>query len=480
LQKTGSQTFSLSKILQEQLMQASSFSNTAISSPLLQSIVALGYTEMTPIQAKTIPLILAGEDVIAKAKTGSGKTVAFGIGLLSNLDASVYETQALVLCPTRELADQVSKAIRSLATFIPNIKLLTLCGGVPIRHQLASLAQHAPHIVVGTPGRIKDHLIRKSLDLETVRVLVLDEADRMLDMGFEDEISFVVAETPDEKQTLLFSATYPESILAMSEHIQHNPIEISVDEVHDAGQIEQLFYKAEEQDKPQAVVALLAKYQPDSTVIFCNTKYNCEQVADFLAQQGYSVLALTGDLEQRERDQVLLRFANKSCSILVATDVAARGLDIKELSAVLVYDLSHDPEVHIHRIGRTGRAGQKGLAFSLCASNELERAKAIAAYQAVELKWDKFNAARIPKNTTLKPAMVTLVIDGGRKNKIRAGDILGALTGEAGLSGSEVGKIDIFDARTYVAIKRTSANIALTRLQQGTIKGKKLRVKVLE
>lgn len=461
-------------------MQPIKFSDTAISSPLLQSIVALGYTEMTPIQAKSIPLILAGEDVIAKAKTGSGKTVAFGIGLLSNLDASVYDTQALVLCPTRELADQVSKAIRGLAAFIPNIKLLTLCGGVPIRHQLASLAQHAPHIVVGTPGRIKDHLIRKSLDLETVRVLVLDEADRMLDMGFEEEISFVVAEIPDEKQTLLFSATYPESILAMSEHIQHEPIEISVDEAHDEGQIEQLFYKAEEQDKPQAVVALLTKYQPDSTVIFCNTKYNCQLVADFLVQQGYSVLALNGDLEQRERDQVLLRFANKSCSILVATDVAARGLDIKDLSAVIVYDLSHDPEVHIHRIGRTGRAGQKGLAFSLCAGNELERAKAIATYQNTALKWDKFNAARIPKNTTLKPAMVTLVIDGGRKSKIRAADILGALTGEAGLAGSEVGKIDIFDVRTYVAIKRTSANIALTRLQQGTIKGRKLRVKALD
>jgi ATP-independent RNA helicase DbpA len=455
------------------------FSNIDISAPLLQSIEALGYSEMTPIQAQSIPFILAGDDIIAKAKTGSGKTVAFGIGLLSKLDVNLYETQALVLCPTRELADQVSKAIRSLARFIPNIKLLTLCGGVPQGHQIASLNQHAPHIVVGTPGRIQDHLKRQSLSLKKLRVLVLDEADRMLDMGFEDQISFVVKQTSKTKQTLLFSATYPDSILEMSAHIQQSPVEITVDETHDDGQIEQLFYKAEELQKPLAVVALLAKYQPESTVIFCNTKYNCQVIENWLGQQGYSALSLTGDLDQRERDQTLLRFANKSCSVLVATDVAARGLDIKDLSAVIVYDLSPDPEVHVHRAGRTGRAGQKGLVFSLCAESEVERAKVIEAYQKIPIKWDKFNPAKLPKNTTLRPSMVTLVIDGGRKSKIRAADILGALTGEAGLAGSEVGKIDIFDVRTYVAIKRTSANIALSRLQTGKIKGRKLRVRAL-
>jgi len=461
-------------------MQATKFSSTALSEPLLQSIVALGYSDMTPIQAKSLPFILAGEDIIAKAKTGSGKTVAFGLGLLANLDASLYETQALVLCPTRELADQVSKAIRGLAAFMPNIKLLTLCGGVPIRHQLASLAQHAPHIVVGTPGRIKDHLTRKSLKLDAVQVLVLDEADRMLEMGFEEEVKAVVAETSSDKQTLLFSATYPDAIQAMSANIQRAPIEISVDEVHQAGQIEQLFYKVDEAEKLSALVSLLAQYQPESSVVFCNTKYACQQVAAGLAQQGYSVLALNGDLEQRERDQVLLRFANKSCSVLVATDVAARGLDIKELAAVMVYDLSADPQTHIHRIGRTGRAGQKGLAFSLCTAEELQRAKAIAAHQKMTLQWGTLTATRGQKNKTLKPAMVTLVIDGGRKSKIRASDVLGALTGTAGLSGDEVGKIDIFDVRTYVAIKRASAAIALTRLQEGTIKGRKLRVKTLD
>lgn len=461
-------------------MQATKFSSTALSEPLLQSIVALGYSDMTPIQAKSLPFILAGEDIIAKAKTGSGKTVVFGLGLLANLDASLYETQALVLCPTRELADQVSKAIRGLAAFMPNIKLLTLCGGVPIRHQLASLAQHAPHIVVGTPGRIKDHLTRKSLKLDAVQVLVLDEADRMLEMGFEEEVKAVVAETSSDKQTLLFSATYPDSIQAMSANIQHAPIEISVDEVHQVGQIEQLFYKVDEAEKLSALVSLLTQYQPESSVVFCNTKYACQQVANGLAQQGYSVLALNGDLEQRERDQVLLRFANKSCSVLVATDVAARGLDIKELAAVMVYDLSADPQTHIHRIGRTGRAGQKGLAFSLCTTEELQRAKAIAAHQKMALQWGTLTATRGQKNKTLKPAMVTLVIDGGRKSKIRASDVLGALTGSAGLSGDEVGKIDIFDVRTYVAIKRASAMIALTRLQEGTIKGRKLRVKTLD
>lgn len=460
-------------------MQPIKFSDFAINASLLQSLEALGFIDMTPIQAKSIPLILAGQDIIAKAKTGSGKTIAFGIGLLSKLDTDRYETQALVLCPTRELADQVSKVLRRLASFMPNIKLLTLCGGVPLRHQLASLEQHAPHIVVGTPGRVKDHLKRNSLNLKTVKLLVLDEGDRMLEMGFEADINYVVARTTVERQILLFSATYPDTIQTMSGELQHAPVSVTVDDVHDEGQIEQFFYSAEEHQKPQALVALLAKYQPESTVVFCNTKRSCQTVTDWLLEQQYAVLALNGDLEQRERDQVLLRFANKSCSILVATDVAARGLDIKDLAAVVVYELSADPEVHVHRIGRTGRAGQKGLALSFCAGTELERAKAIADYQKTPLVWEKFNAAKMPKNTSLKPAMVTLVIDGGRKEKIRATDILGALTGEAGLAGSDVGKIDIFDVRTYVAIHRASVTKALAYLQQGKIKGRKLRVRAL-
>lgn len=460
-------------------MSSVTFLTISLPAPLLQSVETLGYSEMTPIQEKALPLILSGEDIIAKAKTGSGKTVAFGLGLLSKLDAERFATQALVLCPTRELADQVSKVIRGLARFIPNVKLLTLCGGVPIKHQLGSLSQHAPHIVVGTPGRIKDHLMRHSLKIRQVNMLVLDEADRMLEMGFEADIAFIVRHISKEKQTLLFSATYPDEINAMSAHIQSNPVEIEVDSTHTSAHITQIFYKAEEEQKPQALVALLNKYQPESTVIFCNTKYSCNLVAKFLGEQHYHVLALNGDLEQRERDQVLLRFANNSCSILVATDVAARGLDIKGLSAVIVYELSADPEVHVHRVGRTGRAGQRGLALSFCNSQEMARAKAIETYQNTVFTWDKFNALKIPKNTTLRPAMVTLVIDGGRKDKIRASDILGALTGEAGLSGDEVGKIDLFDVRTYVAIKRSSANIALLKLQQGTIKGRKWRVRAL-
>lgn len=461
-------------------MQPIKFVDTPISASLLQSLEALGFNAMTPIQAKSIPLILSNQDIIAKAKTGSGKTVAFGVGVLSKLEPALFETQALVLCPTRELADQVSKVLRRLASFMPNIKLLTLCGGVPIRHQLASLDQHAPHIVVGTPGRIKDHLKRNSLNLKKLRLLVLDEADRMLDMGFGEDIHFVVGRTAAQKQVLLFSATYPESIEAMSQTLQNDPVAVTIDDVHEVGQIEQFFYSAEEHQKPQALVSLLAKYQPESTVIFCNTKRSCQIVTDWLTEQKFAVLCLNGDLEQRERDQVLLRFANKSCSILVATDVAARGLDIKDLSAVIVYELSADPEVHVHRIGRTGRAGQKGLALSFCAGNELERARAIAAYQNTPIVWEKFNAAKIPKNTSLKPLMVTLIIDGGRKEKIRATDILGALTGDAGLAASDVGKIDIYDVRTYVAIHRASATKALNSLQQGKIKGRKLRVRALE
>ena len=457
-------------------MIPTAFATLPLKPSLLQNLNSLGYDKMTPIQAHSLPLILAGTDVIAQAKTGSGKTAAFGIGLLSRLVVPHFGVQGMVLCPTRELADQVSKELRRLARFIDNIKILTLCGGVPFGPQLGSL-EHGAHIVVGTPGRMLDHLRRGTLELKSLRMLVLDEADRMLDMGFQDDLKTIIAAAPRNRQTLLFSATYPESIAAMSATVQSQPVTVKVEAVHDSQQIKQLFYLVEREKRTAALAQILGHYRAESTLVFCNTKKECQEVADTLKQRGFSALAIHGDLEQRERDQVLARFANKSVSILVATDVAARGIDIKELSAVINYELTRDPEVHIHRIGRTGRAGEQGLALSLVTIADRRRATAIEDALGETIVRVEVETLTMPSTATHEAPMVTLCIEGGRKNKMRPGDILGALTGEAGISGSVVGKINIFDFHTYVAIRRPSAKLALERLSANKIKGRFFKVR---
>ncbi|RQM71845.1 ATP-dependent RNA helicase DbpA [Aeromonas jandaei] len=458
-------------------MNNSEFSSLNLSPALLENLTTLGYLQMTPIQAQSLPLVLDGKDLIAKAKTGSGKTAAFGLGLLSSLDVNRLEVQALVLCPTRELADQVATEIRRLARTLPNVKLVTLCGGTPTAPQSATLSFGA-HIAVGTPGRILKHLEQGTLELDSLKTLVLDEADRMLDMGFGEDINRVISHAPRDRQTLLFSATYPEGIAQMSRGVQRNPVEVSVEALHEESAIEQKLYEVPAGQRLDALTWLLSHYQPGSCVVFCNTKRACNDVADHLAAKGFSALALNGDLEQRERDQVLVRFANGSATILVATDVAARGLDIKELGAVINYELTYDPEVHVHRIGRTGRAGQQGLALSLYQPNEAQRVNLIEEYQQAPMPLgdlDTIGRAIKP----LAPQMVTLSIDAGRKTKVRAGDILGALTGEGGIAGADVGKIQISEQYSYVAVKQSVAKAALKRLQEGKIKGRSYRARKL-
>lgn len=429
---------------------------------------------MTPIQQQSLPAILRGKDVQAQAKTGSGKTAAFGIGLLQQLDIQTYQVQALILCPTRELADQVSKEIRRLARPIPNTKILALCGGAPIGPQFASL-QHQPHIVVGTPGRILKHLQKGTLTLNKVNVLVLDEADRMLDMGFHDDIMRIIDETPAQRQTLLFSATYPDEIKDISMAIQKSPVDIQVETLHDDKNIKQVFYEIQKSTRTETLVALLQHYRPQSCVVFCNRKQQCDELAKELKQYGFHALALHGDLEQKERDQVLVRFSNKSSSILIATDVAARGLDIKDLNAVINYELSPDPEIHIHRIGRTGRAGNEGLALSLFTASEAPKVNAIEDYQGGAVTIEETPSLKIQDKFKLVPPMVTLRINAGRKNKVRAGDILGALTKNTELQGKQIGKIDIFDIVSYVAVEQSIAKQALKTLSEGKIKGRKFR-----
>ncbi len=458
-------------------MTTSSFATLALSQEMLENLTLLKYAEMTPIQASCLPIILEGRDLLAQAKTGSGKTAAFGIGLLHSLESQNYWTQSLILCPTRELADQVAKELRRLARAIPNTKIVTLCGGTALGPQVSSLEQHQPHIVVGTPGRILKHLQKESLHLKKLQSLVLDEADRMLDMGFHDDIMEIIRKTPHKRQTLLFSATYPEEMQEISGAIQTNPTDIRIDTEHDNQRIKQTFYKISKSERTKTLVALLNHYNPETSVVFCNRKQQCQELADYLWQQGFHALALHGDLEQKQRDQVLLQFSNKSSSILVATDVAARGLDIKDLKAVINFELAHDPDIHIHRIGRTGRAGNKGLALSLFMDNEQHKVEAIEEYQNITVNIEQVNTLKAKENFKLIPPMVTLCISGGRKSKVRAGDILGALTAKGGLIGSHIGKIDIFDNVAFVAIEYQVAKQGLEILSSGKIKGRKFKVR---
>jgi ATP-independent RNA helicase DbpA len=433
---------------------------------------------MTPIQAASLPPALAGKDLIAQAKTGSGKTAAFALSLLARLNPRRFAVQALVLCPTRELADQVSQEIRRLARGADNIKVLTLCGGSQMRPQISSL-EHGAHVVVGTPGRIMDHLQRESLDLSALDTLVLDEADRMLDMGFYDDIAFVAKACPRERQTLLFSATYPEGIASLSRAFLRDPLQITLTEQHEAGKIRQRFYEVVPEQRLAAVGQLLRHYRPVSTLAFCNTRQQCRDLLQVLRAEGFVALALHGEMEQRERDQVLIQFANRSCSVLVATDVAARGLDIDQLEAVINVDVTPDSEVHVHRIGRTGRVDQEGWAFSLVSGNQMARVRNIVTALGQEVEWHALGELQESSTARLLPPMMTLLILGGRKEKIRPGDVLGALTGEAGFAKEQIGKIKVTETATYVAVARNIGQDALRKLSAGTVKGKKVKVHLL-
>jgi ATP-independent RNA helicase DbpA len=472
-------------------MTDTAFSSLQLDPRFLANLTQLGYTQMTPVQASTLPLALAGRDLIAQAKTGSGKTAAFGIGMLLGLNPTLFAVQGMVMCPTRELADQVANELRRLARGIGNVKIVTLTGGIPMRPQIASL-EFGAHIVVGTPGRIRDHLQRKTLDLARLRTLVLDEADRMTDMGFYDEIAAIVRECPARRQTLLFSATYPDDIREATALFLNNPEEVAVETRHAPAQIEQRFYEIGFEGREEAVARVLRHYRPGSAIAFCNTKARCREVVDFLRAKGFAALALYGELEQRERDETLVLFANRSCSVLVATDVAARGIDVAGLELVLNVDVSKDPEVHVHRVGRTGRAGETGLAVTLSAPNEKRFVRLIEDLQGLSAEWHplaELDDVDIPADELARLApMVTLSFAGGKKDKLRPGDLLGALAKDAGLTKEQVGKIHIFEFTSYVAIERSVARQAFQRLNAGnplgpdygSVKGRSFKMRFIE
>ena len=458
--------------------RAQDFSALALSPATLTNLQQLGYLHMTPIQAASLPPALLGKDLIAQASTGSGKTAAFGLALLSNLNPRCFGVQALVLCPTRELADQVSEEIRRLARGTDNVKVVTLCGGVPLRGQAQSLS-HGAHIVVGTPGRVMDHLERQHLVLDQLNTLVLDEADRMLDMGFFDDIATVARQCPKTRQTLLFSATYPEGIAKLSQQFMKEPQQITVQAQHSDGKIEQRWYEVKNSERLHTVSMLLQHFRPESSIAFCNTKQQCRDLVAVLQAQGFSALALFGELEQRERDQVLVQFANRSCSVLVATDVAARGLDIADLAAVINVDVTPDAEVHIHRIGRTGRGDAEGLALNLASMDEMGSVGKIEVLQGRPSQWSQVSELTPTGSGPLVPPMATVQIIGGRKEKIRAGDVLGALTGDMGYVREQIGKINVNDFSTYVAVARAIAPQVVQRLNDGRVKGKSVKARLV-
>ena len=460
-------------------MSQSNFASLELQPALLGNLDSLGYTTMTSVQAKSLPMILAGDDVIGQAKTGSGKTAAFGLGLLNKLKVKQFRVQTLVLCPTRELADQVAVEIRRLARAIHNIKVLTLCGGTAFGPQIGSL-EHGAHIIVGTPGRVEEHLRKKTLKLQHLTTFVLDEADRMLDMGFQPVVDEIIDYLPDTRQTLLFSATFPEQIESLAQRVMHNPMRVEVDTTHDSSSIKQYLYQVPDGTQRElALRLLLLHFNPESALVFCTTKQQTQEVAAELRQHGFSAQAINGDLDQREREDRLVQFANKSTSVLVATDLAARGLDIDSLDMVLNYYIQSDPEVHTHRIGRTGRAGASGLACSLFQAKESHKVARLEGYLGGSLEKPPLPPLSLLKSAPQKPPMVTLQIDGGKKQKVRPGDILGALTGKDGIAGASVGKINVYSQSAYIAINRADARRALQILGEGRVKGRSFRARQL-
>ncbi|MHC4847235.1 MAG: ATP-dependent RNA helicase DbpA [Planctomycetota bacterium] len=458
----------------------SGFASLALSPSLLAVVAELGYTEMTPIQAQGIPLLLDGEDIVGQAKTGSGKTAAFSLPILQKLDLDKRVLQAVVLCPTRELCAQVAREIRKLGRKHAGLHVLVISGGQPMRAQLAAL-EKGVHVVVGTPGRVLDHLGRRTLDLRQVSMAVLDEADRMLDMGFAEEMEKILAALPKARQTAFFSATFPGTIEEMSRTHQRDALRVTIDEPEEEiPQIRQLVLAAEPDEKLRALYRVLAEHPHDSALIFCHLKATVGELTNTLAEAGASAACLHGDLEQVDRDRVMAMFRNRSVRLLVATDVAARGIDVADLDLVINYDLPAKPDIYIHRIGRTGRAGKLGLAVSLATRRDDRKIAAIEERIGAPLERMTAGGADLTRQVARAAEMGTIHIAGGRKDKVRPGDILGALTGEAGgLRGEQIGKIEIHDRRAYVAVARDVCRKAVDSLNNGRIKGRKFRASLV-
>lgn len=519
-------------------METVRFEELNISEELNRAIRDMGFEETTPIQAQAIPYILEGKDVIGQAQTGTGKTASFGIPILEMVDAQDSSLQALVLCPTRELAIQVAEEIRKLGKYLQGIKLLPIYGGQPIERQIRSLKKGV-QVVIGTPGRVMDHMRRKTLRLDKVKMVVLDEADEMLNMGFREDIETILEDTPKTRQTVLFSATMPKAILEIAKTHQNNPEVVKV--VHKeltVPSIEQYYFEVKEKNKFEILTRLIDMYNPKLALIFCNTKKKVDELVSDLQGRGYFADGLHGDMKQSLRDRVMSSFRNGNIEILIATDVAARGIDVDDVEIVFNYDVPQDEEYYVHRIGRTGRAGRSGKAFTFVVGKEIYKLKDIQRYTKTKILHQQVpsindveeakmeilmeNIKNIIENEDLtkqiriaerlleedytaidlaaallkmtmrkeneeevdidfedtgsEPGMVRLFMNIGRKQNVRARDIVGAIAGETGLSGKLIGTIDVYDKYTFVEVPKEYAKDVLKIMNNTQIKGKPINV----
>ncbi|GJM22643.1 MAG: ATP-dependent RNA helicase [Planctomycetota bacterium] len=463
------------------------FEPLALAPELLAVLGELGFTQPTPVQAQSVPALLAGKDLIGQSKTGSGKTAAFALPILQRLDLDQRDIQALVLCPTRELCAQVTREFRTLGCKLSGLAVLELAGGQPIAPQITAL-ERGVHVAVGTPGRVLDHLGRDTLVPRAVKTVVLDEADRMLDMGFGPDVQRILRALPDPRQTVLFSATMPRSVRALSREHQRAAVQVTIEEAPEAAapEIRQARVVASAEDSLHALLWVLHSFPHEQALIFCNFKATVRDLAAQLSQAGFSVGRLDGDLDQFYRDQMLARFRNQSVRLLIATDVAGRGIDVPELELVINYELPQQPDVYVHRIGRTGRAGQAGVAVSLMTPRQDGRLRAIEALTGTPLEKLPRDAdndpglARLLEQLPRDARFATVQVSAGRKHKVRPGDLLGALTGEAGgLAGADIGKIEMHDRLSYVAVVRGEARHAVHALNVGRIKGKRYKATLI-
>ncbi len=462
-------------------MTTSEFLNFDLKPALLTVIQELGFQTPTPIQLQGLPLLLAGQDVIGQSKTGSGKTATFVLPILNTVNLQLKRPQALILCPTRELANQVTRDVRKLGRRLEGLQVLTLSGGSPSREQSQALLRGV-HIVVGTPGRVLDLLQKERFEASALKTLVLDEADKMLDMGFEEQIHDVVSGLPLARQTVFFSATFSSSIKSLSAKYQKNPQHVEISqEPEQKSAIEQLVYEVPDSSaKNGSFFRILQQHPATSVLVFCNMKVTANDLYSSLHEKGVSCSVLHGELIQRDRDRVMAQFRNGSHRILIATDVAARGLDIAGLDLVINFDLPSQSDVYLHRVGRTGRADKTGVAVSLALRSEAAKILEIEAATGQKMERPALGFAnQYGLNEDLRQSpMKTLMISAGRKDKIRPGDILGALTNPAiGLKAADVGQIEIQDRISYVAISATRATAALAGLRGGGIKGQKISVR---
>jgi ATP-independent RNA helicase DbpA len=447
----------------------SNFKELNLPNDLIENLLTLGYEKMTPIQKASIPYILEKEDIIAKAKTGSGKTIAFSLPLVLNIKPKQHSAQALIIAPTRELCQQIAGEIKNLARYKSDVKVVTLYGGTSLTNQVSSLARGVD-IIVGTVGRLLDHFSRETIILKDIDTLILDEADRMLDMGFSEDILKIISNLPKKRQTLLFSATYPQNLSKLTSKILTNPIKIEIDAEEQKLDIKERAFITK--DRERGLIRVLQSFKPNLALIFCETKVKTEEIADMLSSRGFDVATLNGNLEQYERTEMLVQFANGSLPILVATNLASRGLDIDNIDIVINYDTPLKEEDYTHRIGRTGRAGGKGLAITICDEYSISKLEEIKPH----LKIESIDTLKGDKNFLIQGRFTTLRVDGGKKRKLRAGDILGTLCKDIGLNSKNIGRINIYDRDSYVAIDKSVVKRAFNGLRSRKIKNRKFRV----